>query len=133
MARSARRDATDTTPRNLGRYRLYGELASGGMATVHLGRQIGSGGFSKMVAIKRLHPQFGKLDEFVEMFLAEARLASRIRHPNVVQPLDVLRVEDEVFLVMEYVEGDSLSRLMKATIARQERVPLPIAVAIISG
>jgi len=133
MARSARKDAHDTSPRNLGRYRLYGELAAGGMATVHLGRQIGSGGFSKMVAIKRLHPQFGKLDEFVEMFLAEARLAARIRHPNVVQPLDVLRVDDEVFLVMEYVEGDSLSRLMKATVARQEKVPLPIAVAIISG
>jgi serine/threonine-protein kinase len=133
MARSAKKETQDATPRNLGRYRLYGELASGGMATVHLGRQVGSGGFSKMVAIKRLHPQFGKIDEFVEMFLAEARLASRIRHPNVVQPLDVLRVEDEVFLVMEYVEGDSLSRLMKATVARQEKVPLPIAVAILSG
>jgi serine/threonine-protein kinase len=133
MARLATKDAHDTSPRNLGRYRLYGELAAGGMATVHLGRQIGSGGFSKMVAIKRLHPQFGKLDEFVEMFLAEARLAARIRHPNVVQPLDVLRVEDEVFLVMEYVEGDSLSRLMKATVVRQEKVPLPIAVAILSG
>jgi serine/threonine-protein kinase len=133
MARSAKNDSGDTKPRNLGRYRLYGELASGGMATVHLGRQIGSGGFSKMVAIKRLHPQFGKLDEFVDMFLAEARLAARIRHPNVVQPLDVLRVEDEVFLVMEYVEGDSLSRLMKATVARQEKVPLPVAIAVISG
>ena len=133
MARSGRQDALDTSPRNLGRYRLYGELASGGMATVHLARQIGSDGFSRMVAIKRLHPQFGKLEEFVEMFLSEARLAARIRHPNVVQPLDVLRVDDEVFLVMEFVEGDSLSRLMKATVGRQESVPLPIAVSILSG
>jgi len=133
MARLARTDTHDSSPRNLGRYRLYGELAAGGMATVHFGRQVGSGGFSKMVAIKRLHPQFGKIPEFVDMFLAEARLAARIRHPSVVQPLDVLRVEDEVFLVMEYVEGDSLSRLMKATIARQEKVPLPVAVAILSG
>jgi eukaryotic-like serine/threonine-protein kinase len=133
MARSAKHDSHDKAPRNLGRYHLYGELASGGMATVHLGRQVGSGGFSKMVAIKRLHPQFGKMEEFVEMFLAEARLAARIRHPNVVQPLDVLRVDDEVFLVMEYVEGDSLSRLMKGTISRQEKVPLPIAISILSG
>jgi serine/threonine protein kinase len=133
MARTANLDTHDTRPRNLGRYHLYGELASGGMATVHLGRQVASGGFAKMVAIKRLHPQFGKMDEFVEMFLAEARLAARIRHPNVVQPLDVLRIEDEVFLVMEYVEGDSLSRLMKGTIARQEKVPVPIASAILSG
>jgi serine/threonine-protein kinase len=73
------------------------------------------------------------MEEFVDMFLAEARLAARIRHPNVVQPLDVLRIDDEVFLVMEYVEGDSLSRLMKGTISRQEKVPLPIAVAIMSG
>jgi serine/threonine-protein kinase len=133
MARSGRQDALDTSPRNLGRYRLYGELAAGGMATVHFARQIGSDGFSKLVAIKRLHPQFGKVDEFVEMFLSEARLAARIRHPNVVQPLDVLRVDDEVFLVMEFVEGDSLSRLMKVTVAREERVPLPVATAILSG
>jgi serine/threonine-protein kinase len=133
MARSGRRDATDTAPRNLGRYRLYGELAAGGMATVHLARQIGSGGFSKMVAIKRLHPQFAKLDQFIDMFFAEARLAARIRHPNVVPPLDVLRVEDEIFLVMEYVEGDSLSRLLKACIVRQEKIPFHVAVSIGSG
>jgi serine/threonine-protein kinase len=133
MARPGRRDATDTAPRNLGRYRLYGELAAGGMATVHLARQIGSGGFSKMVAIKRLHPQFAKLDQFIDMFFAEARLAARIRHPNVVPPLDVLRVEDEIFLVMEYVEGDSLSRLLKACIVRQEKIPFHVAVSIASG
>jgi serine/threonine protein kinase len=103
------------------------------MATVHFGRQVGTGGFSKTVAIKRLHPQFGKMPEFVSMFQAEARLAARIRHPNVVQPLDVLTFEDEVFLVMEYVEGESLSRLMRATLARKERVPIPIAMAILCG
>jgi eukaryotic-like serine/threonine-protein kinase len=133
MARPLKKDAYDAAPRDLGRYRLHGEIASGGMATVHFGRQVGTGGFSKTVAIKRLHPQFGKMPEFVSMFLAEARLAARIRHPNIVQPLDVLTVDDEIFLVMEYVEGDSLSRLMRATQARKERVPVPIAMSIICG
>jgi eukaryotic-like serine/threonine-protein kinase len=133
MGVPGKKDACDAAPRDLGRYRLHGELASGGMATVHFGRQVGSGGFSKTVAIKRLHPQFSTMPEFVSMFLAEARLAARIRHPNVVQPLDVLRVDDELFLVMEYVEGDSLSRLMRATLARKERVPVSIAVSIVCG
>ena len=133
MARSQKHDADDRSPRDLGRYRLHGEIAAGGMATVHFGRQIGGGGFAKTVAIKRLHPQFAKIPEFVTMFMAEAKLAARIRHPNVVQPLDVLELDDEIFLVMEYVDGDSLSRLMKASLARKERVPLPIAVSILCG
>jgi serine/threonine protein kinase len=126
-------DSFDAAPRDLGRYRLHGEIASGGMATVHFGRQLGTGGFAKTVAIKRLHPQFAKMPEFVEMFLAEARLAARIRHPNVVQPLDVLHIDDEIFIVMEYIEGDSLSRLLRATYARKERVPIPIAMTIMTG
>ncbi len=131
--RLVKRDAQDAAPRDLGRYRLHGELASGGMATVHFGRQVGGGGFAKTVAIKRLHPQFAKLPEFVSMFLAEARLAARIRHPNVVQPLDVLQLEDEIFLVMEYIDGDSLSRLMKGTVARKERLPTHLCITIMCG
>src|ERR1700733_3591373 len=100
MGRPQKTDAYDADPRDLGRYRLHGEIASGGMATVHFGRQVGTGGFSKTVAIKRLHPQFGKMPEFVSMFLAEARLAARIRHPNIVQPLDLLRVDAGPFLGM---------------------------------
>ena len=67
-----------------------GLIASGGMATVHIGRLLGPVGFSRTVAIKRLHPQFSADPEFVSMFLDEARLAARIRHPNVVATLDVV-------------------------------------------
>src|SRR5258706_7157525 len=74
----------------LGRYALYGEIAAGGMATVHLGRLLGPVGFARTVAIKRLHPHLAKDPEFVAMFLDEARLAARIRHPNVVPTLDVV-------------------------------------------
>jgi len=119
--------------RIVGRYALYGELAAGGMATVHLGRLLGPVGFSRTVAIKRLHDQFAKDPEFVSMFLDEARLCARIRHPNVVPTLDVIAGDRQLLLVMEYVQGESLSRLFRAAVARGERVPLKIAVAILSG
>src|SRR3954468_11807494 len=100
-------------PRTVGRYVLHGELAPGGMATVHFGRPSGPVAFSRTVAIKRLHPQFAKDPEFVTMFLDEARLCGRIRHPNVVPTLDVVATHGELFLVMDYVQGESLSRLAR--------------------
>src|SRR5436190_24054094 len=121
------------TPQIVGRYALYGELASGGMATVHFGRLLGPVGFSRTVAIKRLHPQFAKDPEFVSMFLDEARLAARIQHPNVVATLDVVALEGELFLVMEYVQGESLSKLVRATRANNETIPVRTVASIISG
>jgi formylglycine-generating enzyme required for sulfatase activity/serine/threonine protein kinase len=115
-----------------GRYALYGEIASGGMATVHFGRLVGAVGFNRPVAIKRLHPQYAKDPEFRAMFLDEARLVSRIRHQNVVPTLDVVASEDELFLVMEYVSGESLWRLMKATKETGQRVPVHVAMTIAS-
>ncbi len=97
----------------VGRYRIYGEIAAGGMATLHIGRLIGPAGFSRTVAIKRLHPQFSKDPEFVAMLLDEARLAARIVHPNVVSTLDVVAKDGELFLVMDYVAGESLAQLLK--------------------
>ena len=111
-----------------GRYTIYDEIASGGMATVHLGKARGAFGFSNTVAIKRLFPQMAKDPEFVAMFLDEARLASRVRHPNVVTVLDVLSEGGELCLVMEYVEGESLSVLSRSL--REAKKPIPIAIAI---
>ncbi len=118
---------------NVGRYTVHGELASGGMATVHIGRMGAAGGFAKLVAIKRMHPQFAKDPDFLAMFLDEARLVTRIRHPNVVQPLDVIVERGEVLLVMEYIHGEALSRISRTLRAKNERIPLRIAVAIMSG
>ncbi len=117
----------------LGRYTLHGEIASGGMATVHIGRMVASAGFPKMVAIKRLHEQFAGDPDFVAMFLDEARLAARVHHPNVVQPLDVIATDGEVFLVMEYVRGESLARIQRILRPHGRRVPLKIAGAIMVG
>jgi serine/threonine-protein kinase len=112
----------------IGRYALFDEIASGGMATVHLGRLLGAAGFSRTVAIKRLHPQFAKDPDFVDMLVDEARLAARIRHPNVVPTLDVVQTEGELFLVMEYVQGEALSQVLRR--ARREGKTLEISMAV---
>ncbi|MBI5534798.1 MAG: serine/threonine protein kinase [Deltaproteobacteria bacterium] len=127
-------DGPDDERRVVGRYQLFREIAAGGMASVHIARLLGPVGFSRTVAIKRLHKQFARDPEFVAMFLDEARIAARIRHPNVVQTLDVVAAEGELFLVMDYIEGESLARLLRAS-ARLSHpvVPPRIVLSILSG
>jgi serine/threonine-protein kinase len=136
LAVQARPDSTmialpaerDTAARVIGRYVLFREVAHGGMATVHLGRLRSVGGFARTVAIKRLLPPFARDPEFVSMFLDEARLAARIQHPNVVSVLDVVASDGELFLVMEYVHGEGLSKLLKR--ARAGGIPVPQGIAV---
>jgi serine/threonine-protein kinase len=113
------------------RYELIGEIASGGMATVFLARLTGVGGFRRFVAIKRLHPHLAGEKEFVEMFLDEARLAAGIHHPNVVSILEVSATPVGYYLVMEYVEGDTLARLLARAAGQGQRLPTPIALRIL--
>jgi serine/threonine-protein kinase len=103
------------------------------MATVHFGRLAGPVGFSRTVAIKRLHPQFAKDPEFVSMFLDEARLCGRIRHPNVVPTLDVVSMQGEIFIVMEYVSGEALSKLLRAGWTKNIPMPPRVAASILSS
>lgn len=113
------------------RYELVGEIASGGMATVFLGRLGGMGGFQRFVAIKRLHPHLAGEREFVEMFLDEARLAAQIHHPNVVPILEVGASERGYYLVMEYIEGDTLARLMARAATSGKKLPLAVGIRIV--
>src|SRR5512141_1318691 len=112
-----------------GRYELIRVIASGGMATVHLGRALGAGGFERLVAIKVMHAHLAEEPEFVAMFLDDARLAARIHHPNVVGTIDVQQDEQGLFLVMDYVEGPSLHRMIRA-LARKQRGALPLDIAL---
>src|SRR6516164_6168211 len=116
----------------IGRYAIHGAIASGGMASVHFGSLTGPGGFARTVAVKRLHPHLAKDSEFVAMFVDEARLAARIRHPNVVATLDVLSASDELLIVMEYVHGESLAELWRLAAARKARIPSAVASAVIA-
>ncbi len=103
------------------------------MATVYLGRLNAAGGVGRIVAVKRLHAQLAKNPDFVTMFLDEARLATRIHHPNVVPTLDVLADEGELFVVMDYVRGESLAKLNRGAKAEGAPIPVPILAAIMSG
>jgi len=114
----------------VGSYAVYDAIAAGGMATVHYGRLLGPVGFSRTIAIKRLHAQFARDPEFRSGFLDEARLAARVRHPNVVPTLDVVSTDDELFLVMEYVPGESLARLIRTAAGLGQIVPPEIVAAI---
>ncbi len=117
----------------LGRYALGEEIARGGIASVHLGLVLGDAGFSRPVAIKRLLPAMVNDPDLAASFLDEARLASRVRHPNVVSTLDVREQDGELFLVLEYVHGESLANLVAAAAKAGERIPLPIVVTIVAG
>ncbi len=112
-------------PLILGRYEVFDAIASGGMATVHFGRIRGDAGFARTVAIKRMHKQLAMNEEIVRMFMDEARLVARIRHPNVLPILDVVEEGEEIFLVMEYLHGEPLDRLVH----RPQSSPVPPAIA----
>ncbi len=118
--------------RVLSRYTLGGELGTGGMGSVHLGRLEGAGGFTRLVAIKRLLPHLATDPAFVAAFLDEARLAALVRHPNVAALLDVdVDVEGgDYFLVMEHVRGVSLAQLVRAV---DGPLPPQAAAAIVLG
>jgi len=118
-------------PQRVGRYAIYGEIASGGMASVHFARLEEATGESRVVAVKRAHPHLAREMDFALMFLDEARLASRVRHPNVVGTVDVLETKTDLMLAMEYVHGESLWRLLKVVRERGERVPAAVASALV--
>lgn len=122
--------ASDGEGERLDRFELVAELASGGMATVFLARLSSVAGFQRLYAIKRLHPHLQREQEFVDMFLDEARLAARIHHPNVVSILEVGESSRGYYLVMEYVEGDTVAHLLARAAQRQVRLPTEITLRI---
>ncbi len=121
-------EAASSYPQRVGRYELLLPIGTGGMATVHLARTQVVGDLYREVALKLMHAHFRAEDgEWSTHLLEEAKLAARIRHPNVVSVLEVGEGSLGVYLVMEYVEGDTLSGLVRAARTRGE--PLPLAVA----
>jgi len=112
----------------LGRYELLLPVAQGGMASVWAARLKGSRGFAKTVAVKTMLPLLSDDPAFEEMFLQEAEIASRIQHPNVAAILDLGEEDETLFLVMEWLDGEPLSVLLK--MARKNRVQVPLRVTL---
>ncbi|MCI0672828.1 MAG: protein kinase, partial [Myxococcaceae bacterium] len=112
-------------------YYLVRTLAEGGMAELFLAKQVGAEGFERDVVIKRMLPHLSRHQEFVEMFLDEARLAARLFHPNIVQITDLGSAEGSYFLCMEYLPGEDLEALIAAASRRGEPVPVGVATRIV--
>ncbi|MBZ0118911.1 MAG: serine/threonine protein kinase, partial [Sandaracinaceae bacterium] len=113
--------------RTCGRYELIGRVGKGGMASVYLARVHGELGFSRLYALKLLHPELATQKELVDMLIDEAHIASRLHHPNVVSTIDAGRDGDRYFTVMDYVEGIALDRLLRR---HPDRRPPELIVAI---
>lgn len=113
------------------RYELVSPVGEGGMAQVWVARQKGKHGFEKLFAFKCIHTRFADNPAFRSMFLDEARIAASIEHPNVAQVFDLGEAESMLYLVMEYVDGESLGALMTAASRRaNDAVPVPTGVAL---
>jgi serine/threonine protein kinase len=126
---TAGEDVSQSGGRVFGRYLILDEIASGGMATVHLAHA--SGQDDRFVAVKCMHAHYARDPDFVSMFLDEAMLCTQIRHENVVATIDVSQERDELLLVLELVDGESLSKLVKSLTTRRAKVPQAIASAIV--
>lgn len=113
----------------MGRYRLVRRIGAGGMAEIWKAKVSGPAGFEKVLAIKRILPQHTADEDFVDMFIEEAKLAAQLHHPNIVQVFDFgMSDEQDYFIAMEYVAGPNLSALQKRL--RKAGVQLPMEVAL---
>ncbi|MDQ3338488.1 MAG: protein kinase [Myxococcota bacterium] len=117
----------------LGKYEVLRKIATGGMAEIYVARVRGTAGFEKLVVLKRILPNVAQDPTFVQMFLAEARLAATLQHPNIADVYDVGEVEGTYFFAMEFVHGEDARTIRAATRQRNERPPLAVALAIVQG
>ncbi len=118
-------------PLRIGRYNVVGRLALGGMAEIFLAKLVGPGRFERPVVIKRVLPQHAEQHRFVHMFLDEARIAASIRHPNVVHVEDLGLDGQGLFLVMEYLAGETVAGLLRRLLSRAQRMPVDLCAYVV--
>src|SRR5271165_4971461 len=122
--------STQPVPPRLGPYELLQRIATGGMAEVYVARRAGPHGFQKIVAVKRILPQFARDPDFVAMFVDEARVCARLAHPNIVQVFDFGEHDGELYMAMEYVDGTTGARLVRAAAGQGEELSLEVCLHI---
>jgi len=116
-----------------GKYTLLDRIAIGGMAEVFLAKQSGVEGFEKTLALKRMRPQLSGNENFIRMFLNEAKLAAQLSHPHIVQIYDLGKIGDSYFIAMEYVHGQDMSRIIPKCQKNNIAFPLEYALKIASA
>jgi serine/threonine protein kinase len=123
-------EMTQPDPQTFGKYRILERVASGGMAEIFKARLEGIGGFHRTFAIKRILPHLTSNPEFVDLLVDEAKVAGLLSHANIVQILDLGRIDEHYFIAMEYVAGHDLGRVMKRCLEKGITLPVPHAVFI---
>ncbi|MCI5072221.1 protein kinase [bacterium] len=118
-------------PVKFGKYMLVDMIASGGMAEIYKGFAKSADKKMYSIAIKRILPQFAKDEEFVALLLDEAKVMVYMNHPNIVSIIEFGKVDESYYIAMEYVEGPTLQKLFKKVRAKNELLPVPIALFII--
>jgi len=131
LAAADMRAVSDGT--RVGKYQLLRRLATGGMAELFLARALAMAGFEKLVVLKRILPQHAESDDFIKMFLTEARLAATLHHPNIVQVYDIGEEGGHYFFTMEWVQGQDLRKIVRAARKANLAVPLEHVLHIIGG
>jgi len=116
-----------------GPYQLLDRIAVGGMAEVFKAKRTGAAGFEKTLAVKRILPHLSDNEEFVNMFVDEAKMVAGLSHPNIVQIFDLGQIEKSFFIAMEYVHGRDLRTILKRAKEKELRLPLDLALRIASG
>lgn len=116
----------------MGQYYLLEKIAQGGMAEIYKGLAYDLHGIKRTVVIKKILPQAAANKEFIDMLVAEAKIAVILSHGNIAQIYDLGKAGENYFIVMEYVEGRSVSQLMKQCAATDQRIPLPLACYLIT-
>ncbi|MBI5496614.1 MAG: serine/threonine protein kinase, partial [Deltaproteobacteria bacterium] len=121
----------ESLPRSFGNYTLLKLLARGGMGEIYLARTSGLQEFEKYYAVKKLLGKFTKDPDVTTRFVDEAKLGARLGHPNIVQVYDLGRIDDELFMAAEFVDGFDLRRILRFCHEKNKRINLDIALFVV--
>jgi TonB family protein len=113
-----------------GQYELMEVIATGGMAEVYRARMRGVEGFQKIVAIKRILSHLTDNDEFVTMFIDEAKLAAQLQHPSIIHIYDLGKIDRSYYIAMEFIDGKDLRTILRQVEEKQKRLPLGLSVFV---
>ncbi len=123
--------APGEAPAPIDRYVVLEHLSEGGMGAIYVGKKMGAGGFEMEVVLKQLLPEFTQQEEFIDLFLREAKLSATLDHANIVHTIDLVTAGGEYFIVMEYLPGGDLRTLLKKAKRRGKRFSPAAAIYIV--
>jgi serine/threonine protein kinase len=117
--------------RQFGPYRLVRQVAVGGMAEIYLATTTDARGVERHVALKMIHPNFAEDEQFIEMLIDEARITIGLHHPNIATTFDLGRYGETYYLIMEYVDGADLYKILRRGSERDVVTPIDVAAYVV--